>query len=104
VVRAFAAAYCKTDWWTIGGRLYLTDLRLVHVPSVIDVWLRAKPWVAAISDIRDIAGEPRKGLGAGIRRRLRIELSDGTVGLFVVNHLNDLIPTLRRDLGLRPTA
>jgi hypothetical protein len=86
-----------------GGRLFLTSARLIHEPSRLDI--RARPWKTPRANIRNVAVEPRRltlpFLGMGLRERLRIELVDGGVELFVVNGLKvalaDLTAALAND-------
>jgi hypothetical protein len=84
-----------------GGRLFLTSARLIHEPARLNI--RARPWKTPRANIRNVTVEPRRltlpFLGMGLRRRLRIELLDGGVELFVVNGLKVALADLRAALA-----
>jgi hypothetical protein len=84
-----------------GGRLFLTSARLIHEPARIAV--RARPWKTPRANIRNVTVEPRQLTlplwGMGLRKRLRIELVDGGVELFMVNGLKVVLTDLEAALA-----
>ena len=84
-----------------GGRLFLTSARLIHEPGRENI--RARPWKTPRANIRNVTVEPRRLTlplwGMGLRKRLRIELVDGGVELFVVNGLKVALADLRTALA-----
>jgi len=84
-----------------GGRLFLTSARLIHEPARINI--RARPWKTPRANIRNVTVEPRQLtlplLGMGLRKRLRIELVDGGVELFMVNGLKVVLADLEAALA-----
>lgn len=88
-----------------GGRLYLTSTRLIHQPNRLGAVTRGRLWSTQRANIRNVTVEPRRlsipflGKAAALRNRLRIELTDGGVQLFVVNHLKIAVAELSTKLG-----
>jgi hypothetical protein len=85
-----------------GGRLFLTSARLIHEPARINI--RARPWKTPRANISNVTVEPRRFtllpvLGMGLRKRLRIELVDGGVELFMVNGLKVVLADLQAALA-----
>ena len=86
-----------------GGRLFLTSARLIHEPNRLDI--RSRPWKTPRASISNVTVEPRRltlpffAMGTGLRNRLRIELVDGGVELFVVNGLRVALADLRAALA-----
>lgn len=80
----------------VGGRLLLTNQRLIFMPHKFDSATWGKPWSQDLARITKVAIEPRHyGVplvtpNVGLRRRLRIEEHDGTVNLFVINRVEDV--------------
>jgi hypothetical protein len=74
----------------VGGKLFLTDRRLVFCPHWVDGVMGGKTWKTPLAAIA-AAGAAPKG---GRRDRLRIELDDGEEELFVVNHLAEVVSRL----------
>ena len=73
----------------MGGKLYLTTQRLLFVPHFLDRLLAGRAWSASLSDIADVGTSPRGEFKTGpfsgsIRERLKVELRDGGVNLFVI--------------------
>ena len=87
-----------------GGRLWLTDKRLVFHPHALDKGLGARSVDIPLSQITGVGKEPAGcGPGAwfsgGLRARLRIETSDGSKHLFVVNGLDSVIAQIKQKVG-----
>jgi hypothetical protein len=92
------AARQTSTFVTGGGRLFLTSTRLIHQPNRIPL---GRPWSTQRTNISRVTVEPRRpalpllGMAARLRNRLRVELTDGSVQLFVVNHLDKVLADLR---------
>jgi hypothetical protein len=86
----------------VGGRLFVTDKRLLFQPSRIDLILGGKAWTCDLSEIAAVGASPRDGrpFSGGTRTRLRVETKDGDVDRFVVNHLSEVIDELRTTTGV----
>jgi hypothetical protein len=87
----------------VGGKLFLTDRRLVFCPHWVDGATGGKTWDVGLVEVTAV-GTAAKG---GRRERLRIKLADGEEQLFVVNRLADVVSTLeaaRQEGGQRPTG
>jgi hypothetical protein len=83
----------------VGGRLALTDRRLMFAPHRFDAALVGKRWEARLDEIRTIGIEPRgsgvKGLfGGGMRKRLRVRTARGDEEHFLVNKLDQVLESL----------
>ncbi len=76
----------------VGGRLVLEGDRLEFRPHGVDRALSGKGWSTPLSAIRSVGTEPRglNPFSGALRERLRIEVDDGTVELFVVNKLGEV--------------
>ncbi len=83
----------------VGGRLFVTNLRIAFVPSRLDERTGGGPgeWSMeqAIVETRQRTAA-FLGLTARLRRRLRLELRDGSVELFVVNGVDELARMVSR--------
>ena len=82
----------------VGGALRVTNERLVFTPTVHEVGYGRKPWSCALTDVVAIGIEPRRLINfssGGLRKRLRIELRDGTCELFVVSRVAERAAQLR---------
>ena len=81
-----------------GGRLYLTDRRLVFEPNAVDRALAGRALAVPLTDVADVGRTPvdlRHFFGGGIRRRLAVRLTGGSQLLFVVNGANAKIATIQ---------
>lgn len=83
---------------SVGGRLTVTDRRLIFKPTLLDSILAGRAWSVNLDEVVEIGAAARGGkggpFGGGMRRRLRVRASDGSEELFVVNGLDDLIRDL----------
>ncbi|MBW0275787.1 hypothetical protein ATM97_30745 [Nocardia sp. MH4] len=79
----------------VGGRLSLTDTRLLFVPNHLDALTGGKRWEIPLSRVRAIGRQsPDGGLfSGGLRTRLRIETDTGTE-LFVIGKLDEVLAVL----------
>jgi hypothetical protein len=89
----------------VGGRLALTDRRLMFAPHRFDAALVGKRWEARLGEIRTAGVEPRgssvKGLfGGGMRKRLRVRTAAGDEEHFLVNKLDQVLESLE-EAGVR---
>ena len=81
----------------VGGRLFLSDQRLVFQPTRLDSVTRGKRWAVSRGQVAELSVSARQaGLNpAGLRNRLRVSQIDGEVDVFVVNHLDAVLARLR---------
>jgi hypothetical protein len=79
-----------------GGRLRLTSERLLFHPHLFDRLLGGRDLDLQRADVVDVDVAPRTGgrFDGGRRHRLRIRLRDGSVELFVVNDVKDVVEEL----------
>jgi hypothetical protein len=83
--------------------LYLTNRKLSFVAHQFDTNFWGQNWSAEIHTITaiDIMPIDLKDLfGGGLRKRLRVELADGSVEFFVVNQLDKVMALLRQHTSL----
>lgn len=96
----------QTPLRQVGGRLFLTNHRLLFVPNRFDDATGGDPWSCTTTDIAAVAVEPSRstlpffGWTAQLRRRLRVEPRAGDAELFVVNRVENAASTLRAAMEL----
>ena len=96
----------QTSLRQVGGRLFLTNHRLLFVPNRFDDATGGDSWSCTTAEIAAVAVEPSRsalpffGRTAQLRRRLRVEPRAGDAELFVVNRVEDAASTLRAALRL----
>jgi hypothetical protein len=80
----------------VGGKLILTDRRLVFCPHWVDAATGGKTWSLPLADIARVGITPKGGdrFAGGLRDRLRIELVDGGEQLFVIKRLDEVVARL----------
>jgi hypothetical protein len=85
----------------VGGKLFLTDRRLVFCPHWIDAMFAGRTWDVPLSAITRASVAPKGGggLGGGMRDRLRIELAEGGEQLFVINALAEVVERVNQAVG-----
>ena len=89
----------------VGGKLFLTDQRILFCPHRIDGLLAGKQWSVETGDVAEVGVEPKGSgkaskFGGGLRDRLRIRTRDGSEDLFVVKQLEEeVLPKLRGAVG-----
>jgi hypothetical protein len=88
----------------VGGRLYVTDRRLVFEAHGFDKALGGKSVDVPLRDVTAVSVEPKgsfvKNLtSGGIRDRLRAE-AGGTAHLFVVSPVAEVVEQVRRAASL----
>lgn len=86
------------SWRSVGGWLYLTNLRLAFRPHSFDAALYGEQWWAPLQVIAHV-GKEKKSLraiqGGSLRDRLKITLDNGAEDLFVISKLDKVIDNLR---------
>jgi hypothetical protein len=80
----------------VGGKLFLTDRRLVFCPHWVDAATGGKTWSLPLADIARVGITPKGGdrFAGGLRDRLRIELASGDQQLFVIKRLDEVTARL----------
>ncbi|GAB3280271.1 hypothetical protein [Parasphingorhabdus pacifica] len=74
--------------YAISGRLHVTSHRLLFLPHKLDTKIGGKKWWVLREDVAnaEFAGiDPAKILSWGLRSRMKVDLSDGSSEIFVVN-------------------
>ena len=82
----------------VGGKLYLTDRRLLFKPNVG----RSKEWSASRTEVTGFGVQPRGGANpfdGSLRSRLRVELRQEEPQLFVVSKLDQAVRDLTEALS-----
>ena len=89
----------QTSLRQVGGRLFLTNQRLLFTPNRFDDATDGASLSCPVTHVADVAVEPSGlaapllGRTARLRRRRRVELQDGRVELFVVNRADNASST-----------
>jgi hypothetical protein len=88
----------------LGGRLYLTNERLLFNPHFVDAMTGGRQWSVDCSEISAVGREERDPHRpvASVRAVLRIEMSDGKEERFVVNRLDEVVARLREAVAEPP--
>lgn len=91
----------QSEYRAVGGKLFLTNQRLLFSPHFIDHLTGGEKWSVDLVSIQTIDKQPEGGdlFGGGLRDRLRISLHNGGVELFVVNDLDSVIEYLQASLS-----
>ena len=74
-----------------GGHLALTSHALLFQPNRVDAATGAGPWRLPLAAVRSVGVQPvtwSDFFSGGLRRRLRLDLVDGSVALLVINRLD----------------
>jgi len=90
VVWSQGANRIQSSGRAVGGKLFLTNRRLVFCPHWVDGATGGKTWQVSLATIAAAGTAPKRGR----RDRLRIELDDEHQELFVVNHVEDVVSRL----------
>ncbi|PKV79021.1 hypothetical protein [Nocardia fluminea] len=79
----------------VGGRLHLTETRLLFVPNHLDAITGGKRWETRLTHLRAVGQQsPDGGLfSGGLRTRLRVDTVAGTE-LFVIDPIDEAIAIL----------
>ncbi|PWK13352.1 hypothetical protein [Tumebacillus permanentifrigoris] len=86
---------------SVGGKLFLTSRKLSFVAHQFDTNFWGTNWSVEIHEIKAIGLQPidlKDLFGGGLRKRLRVELADGSVEYFVVNQLDKVLVLLRQHI------
>src|SRR5690606_36324910 len=89
---SFAANRTQNSWRAVGGKLFITNQRILFVPNHWDGKLGGKPVEFGHDQVLEIfVKENRTSLrelfSGGLRNRLGFRLSDSSIQYFVVNDL-----------------
>lgn len=86
---------------SVGGRLYLTDTRLIFQPNRFDAVTNGRPWSAPLAGIERVSTEAPDGspFSGGLRTRLRLDLSDGDTEFFVINGIDTAVQKIQDGIG-----
>ncbi len=92
---------------SMGGRIFLTELRVIFLPNRVDEATGGIAWCRDLSDIAAVTVEPRHfgvpfvTANVGLRKRLRIEARDAAVDLFLVNGLSEAVHRIEAAIATR---
>lgn len=98
VVMTKSANFSQNPQRAVGGKLWLTNRRVLFAPHGFDRALAGESVEIPLARVAEVGKEPvnlRHFFGGGIRARLRIATVDGAVYLFVVNGLHAVIAQIR---------
>ncbi len=87
-----------------GGRLYLTNRRVLFCPHAFDANTGGEYWSVPLEAITEVGKQPRTlnlqaAFNGAMRTRLRIDCADGSAELFVLNKLDQVITEIRTAAG-----
>jgi hypothetical protein len=79
----------------VGGRLFMTNQRLIFQPNRLDAATKGLQWSVRLRDVQSVGKEDRdmNPFSGGLRNRLRVHDAHGSE-LFVVRHLDEVIELL----------
>ena len=82
---------------SVGGRLYLTNTRLIFQPHRMDSALKGRSWSSMLDQIREVAIDLPVGshFAGGMRTRLLIR-TEAETDLFVVNHVEAAVDQIKQ--------
>lgn len=85
----------------VGGKLFLTNKRLLFCPHLFDYVLGGQKLSINLNEIASIDNQDKGGdfFGGGARKRLKISLKDGNIELFVVNKLDMVVEELKQHIS-----
>lgn len=98
VVWSQAADRLKDSGRAVGGKLFLTDRRLVFCPHWVDAATGGGAWQVPLERVAAIGTIPKGSPGGGMRDRLAIELAGGGRERFV-NRLEAVVARLNTARG-----
>jgi len=100
VVWSQAANRLKDSGRAVGGKLFLTDRRLIFCPHWVDAATGGRAWQVPLERVAAIGTIPKGSPGGGMRDRLAIGLAGGGRERFVVNRLEEVFERLNTARGL----
>lgn len=85
----------------VGGKLFVTDRRLLFTPHLFDSMLGGETREIFPAEIAGVSAQNAGGdtSGGGLRKRLRIDLKNGVTELFVINKLDKIIDKLQSHIA-----
>lgn len=108
VLSAYYANYLRGEGRPLGGKLYVTDERLLFCPHLIDAFFGGSRRMIQLDTISAVERfDPESQVeettidapGGGTEERIRVRLVDGTDAFFIANDLDDAIADLEAALG-----
>jgi hypothetical protein len=106
VLRWTRPAGYSLETTVVGGTLYLTSKDFMFMPNVFSGRFRTwGPQRISLKRVASIGVQERTGTpyNGGLRRRVRVELDNQEVHLFIIRHPDDVAAELRRLVGLGPS-
>jgi hypothetical protein len=98
ILRTFKANRTQSEGRAVGGKLYLTNQRLLFEPGSVDSQIGSEEISIELTAIESVSKESRGGkgwkdtiFGGGLRNRLRIDVNENATELFVVSDLSTVI-------------
>lgn len=95
VLKSFKANRTQSEGRAVGGKLFLTDQRLLFEPGSVDSKTGGEKVSIELNTIEKVSKESSGGrglkdslFGGGLRDRLRIDINDQNTELFVVSNLS----------------
>jgi hypothetical protein len=93
--QSWLANRAQSEYRAVGGRLYLTNLRLAFEPHVVEVALGGKGHSLLLTSIASVGLQPGEfGLAhlfdGGLRTRLRVDMKSGAPEYFVVENVEEI--------------
>jgi hypothetical protein len=98
VLHWWRAGRTQSSYRLVGGKLYLTNFRLIFAPNQIEVLLAAGYWNAGINTIVALGRQEKdlsQLLGGSIRDRLWIKFRNRSVERFRVKNIDLVAETIR---------
>ena len=103
IILAYPANMTQKDWRAVGGKLFITNQRIIFTTNVIDDKLGGKSFAKAREDVDYIFIKERKLsftelFSGGLVNRLGLKLKDNSEVFFVVNELDKTINSIKTEL------
>lgn len=103
IILAYPANMTQKDWRAVGGKLFITNQRIIFTTNVIDDKLGGKSFAKAREDVDYIFIKERKLsftelFSGGLVNRLGLKLKDNSEIFFVVNELDKTINSIKTEL------
>ena len=103
IILAYPANMTQKDWRAVGGKLFITNQRIIFTTNVIDDKLGVKSFAKAREDVDYIFIKERKLsftelFSGGLVNRLGLKLKDNSEIFFVVNELDKTINSIKTEL------
>ena len=103
IILAYPANMTQNNRTAVGGKLFITNQRVIFTTNVIDDKLGGKSFAKAREDIDYIFIKERELsfselFSGGLVNRLGIKLNDNSEVFFVVNKLDEIINSIKIEL------